>query len=893
MGSSWPARLAAALLIASVSGSLGTALLTGKVNRADPPPVPQHSDLLVSGVHPFREELAAAVALRAHGTVTPFLAFRAVAGFEADPKVTVPVALYGVDERYWRFHGITPPAGTLLSPALAARLGPGRDPALLVRIENPSPVPRESVFGAEQDPLKTLRVPVSGILGSVPHSSDPLAVFMPLALLQADLGLTGKVNRLLVDTRRSPALVAEVLKESIQLSDVGVAVRDLDDGIALESDAIVLSDDLVALGTTVASRLRLQATPLLSVPVKAIRIDDGLIADSFLAAVPPQWIEAPGPAAIVLNEWAADQLEASEGETVAVEFPEWSSGVLSTRRENLTLSAITTIEGLAADPGLVPEPAAAAGSTAVGFLPIETGRRFWGSQFGSVTSLRITPTGGFQEDVMDSMLDAYRTALKAAIDPLRLGMRITGPPAHTPESGGIRWQPILQSGALVSVPAVSLLVLAALFSRIGKGSLRDIFVLSLIGSPLGMPAALAIKSPVLDRLAFALTGAAAGATLLLALVALGIALRLARTTPSAPSRFGLWIAMMSATTGVALAAQGALRTLPMQTAFLAAAAFFLIAILGAVPLRGTGSWPAALIACGVFAVIASEGLRPDNRSGAGAFEFFAESQLPVLQEVKSQLAAPDRAWQLRLRDEAGIRVVGAPQEFLEVGRFQFSESLASNDAERRNPWLLLLTTQANGAIPAIADEVLLSVEHRKLGDEILLAPGVRMKVVATLRDSILRHEWILSEADFLRYFPQDHGYRTFLLDTQADRAVALQAALSGFGLTVEATTDRLARMHEAWNASVSGFQRFATGGLLLGLTGLALLRRLNPGARALRSLLTGVASGAACGLAAAIPISLLHGVPLSFVPLAEMLAAVLVVGLAAARMPTSTPPPAA
>ncbi len=48
-------------------------------------------------------------------------------------------------------------------------------------------------------------------------------------------------------------------------------------------------------------------------------------------------------------------------------------------------------------------------------------------------------------------------------------------------------------------------------------------------------------------------------------------------------------------------------------------------------------------------------------------------------------------------------IVAPEAGFIESNRFSFSASLAENDAERANPWLLLRKTFDDGSVPVIAD----------------------------------------------------------------------------------------------------------------------------------------------------------------------------------------------
>ena len=174
-------------------------------------------------------------------------------------------------------------------------------------------------------------------------------------------------------------------------------------------------------------------------------------------------------------------------------------------------------------------------------------------------------------------------------------------------------------------------------------------------------------------------------------------------------------------------------------------------------------------------------------------------------------------------------ILGAPPAFIADGRFSFSASLASTGEERQNPWRLLDRDAGSGVIPAIADANSLEYSlHLPVGGETTIRDGrgtpVRVRIVAALRDSILQGALIVSEANFLRLFPAQEGYRFFLLDVPAARATAVSAALTDrlgdLGLRVESSRERLAAYHKVENTYLSTFQSLGTLGLVLGTIGL-------------------------------------------------------------------------
>jgi ABC-type antimicrobial peptide transport system permease subunit len=172
----------------------------------------------------------------------------------------------------------------------------------------------------------------------------------------------------------------------------------------------------------------------------------------------------------------------------------------------------------------------------------------------------------------------------------------------------------------------------------------------------------------------------------------------------------------------------------------------------------------------------------------------------------------------------------APSDaFVKQGRFAFQSSLASTDAEKANPWLLLDRAEPDGAVPVIADANSMTyVLHKRLGEEIELARGdrtIRLRLVAALRDSIFQGELLMAQSQFVRLFPEQDGYRVMLVTAKPDRVsdvkASLEDGLADFGPTTIATAERLAQFHRVENTYLSTFQTLGGFGLLLGTLGMA------------------------------------------------------------------------
>src|SRR5713101_6693265 len=84
---------------------------------------------------------------------------------------------------------------------------------------------------------------------------------------------------------------------------------------------------------------------------------------------------------------------------------------------------------------------------------------------------------------------------------------------------------------------------------------------------------------------------------------------------------------------------------------------------------------------------------------------------------------------------------------------------------------------------------------------------------------------LMSDANFLKLFPEEEGYRFLLIDAARDRAVQVAAAIDrgaeDLGATVEPTDKRLAEFHTVENTYLSTFQTLGGLGLLVGTVGLS------------------------------------------------------------------------
>jgi putative ABC transport system permease protein len=1037
----WRTNLAVILGVATAVAVLSGALLVGDSVRASLRDLVLarlgKTEGVVSSAQFFREQLASEVPGSA-----PLIVLQGLVTREKDGRRASNVAVYGVDDRFWRFHGLmaqTPANSEMqLSAPLADELGAKAGDALLLRIEKPSAIPKESMVGRKDDSGRTLRLAVGAVLDSAqlgefslrPTQGGIDAVFVSLRRLQRDLAQPGRVNTLLLASTSFP-------KDEVTLEDLGVKVRALPgrNALSVESDSAVVSD---ALAAAVREAAGSNAQPVLSYLANSIRIGDREIPYSIVTALNRGW----GPDSIYLNDWAAKDLGAKTGDAVTIEYYYWEpSGSLITRTAAFHLAGIFPMTGLSVDRDLTPEYPGITEAKSMGdwdppfpvdlkrvrprdedywkkyrtapkaFISLDTGQKLWGSRFGKATSIRIEGT---------SNAAAFARKLRARIDPDKLGMAVVAPRAQALAGarGSTDFGQYFTYFSFFLV--VSALLLAGLFFQLGiEQRLREIGTLRALGFPaarirrlfLAEGIVLSIAGTILGTLgavAYAaflmyglktwwrgavgtglltlhisgesLAGGAIGGVAVACLCVFATLFGLRRSSPRdllngtrgappEPERHTMWMRIIAAAaglSGVGLVAAAFARAVPDTDAFFGAGTLLLIAALfyewsrlrapgGAVEsvvrlgIRNAGHRPGrsvlsiALIASAVFLVVALDAFRQppvevsDPKSGAGGFPLAAEAQLPLFWDpntpagrenlnIRGLTGVKFYAFRLRPGEDSSClnlyeprspRVLGARPDFINLGRFSFTESVIKAD----NPWTLLDTQEPDGSIPAIADANSITyVLHRNVGD-VFEADGVKLRLVAALDDSIFQSELIVSEKNFTRAFPDEQGFRYFLIDAPAGHArqigTQLEEDLSDNGFVAVSTAERLAAFHRVENTYLSTFQALGGLGLLLGTLGLAavllrnvmerrkelaLLRAVGYRPEHLRTmviaenaflLVAGTAIGAVCALVAIAPAFTERGGHLPNPSLALLLLAAplagMVASLAAVRAVTRAP----
>jgi putative ABC transport system permease protein len=903
----------------------------------------------------------------------PMIALEAVVTHDDNRRRASKVALYAVDQRFWTFHhrAVQEPDRNefLLSDALAAELSAKGGDNILVRVSRASEIPTESLHGRKDDPGRTVRGRMREVISRQgmgefslrPQQGAVRAIFVNLQRFQRDLELDGRANVAL--TRSNPE---SHIRNSFALEDVGLKIEN---GM-VEHASMMLDDKLVE----AVKKVDAQAQPVFTYMANTIRANGREIPYSVVTAMDTakgdeivlnEWAARdlkPTPGEQITLEYylwdPSGRLvtkSASFRYSGAVPIEDWQR-YLAPKYPGI--SDAPTISDW--DPPFPMELGRIRKAdeeywdkfraTPKAFISLKAGQELWRSRYGSVTGMRSTATP---------------QQLRSAINPLDvLQVQDVRTASLQASQGATDFGEYFLYFSFFLV--VSALLLAGMFFRFGleqrsseistlralgwpigkvrKLLLMEYLVLAAAGSIVGSVAAFLYSKTILFALKtwwvdavgtrdlnvvfspVALLIGIGGGFVMAMLVIWGTLRDLGKQAPreTGVHRSRAWIyAIVAALAGAALlAAGGAGGFFGAGALFLTAALLFLFGRLKRASGRVTTLWglgmryPAhrpgravlciALIASATFLIVAVDSFRRGATSSEAGYRYFAESAIPIYydpntSEGKESLNLNvDAKWlsfRLRPGDDASClnlyqpqnpRVIGAPASWLK------------------------LDAQSDGTIPAAVDaNTLTYVLHKRVGDEMTVG-DVRLKFVRTLHDTVFQSEIIISDSDFQRAFPEEQGFRVFLVDAPAGTDAQLEISLADYGFDATSVADRIAAFHRVENTYLSTFQSLGSLGLLLGTVGLAavLLRNVLERRRELALLratgystqnlstmilaenafllISGLIAGAVCACIAVLPTVIQRGGTPPWIALAFLVIAVLVVGLGTSLLAVKT-----
>ncbi len=377
------------------------------------------------------------------------------------------VSMLGVDERFWNLYdGTAPELGlrdAAINQSLARELGVSAGGAVLLRFQTDTLAPSESVMGRKTDNVRTLRLTVKQVLpdrgpgrfGLSPSQQLPLNAFVPLAALQRALDRESQANALFVTS--SPDAVEQAnaaLAEHLQLEDLELSLRTIDDSLALETGRIVLEQSTSDAAVEAAESAGLAPQPVLTYLANSMSVGEKSVPYSTVTAIggePELTLTSGQPAPplagddIYLNDWAARDLGAKAGDQVRMTYYVIGDrGALDTAEHAFAVKGVIRLQGLAADRDLAPRYEGMSDVERIGdwdptfpvdlskirpidedywkryrtapkaFVSLETAKRLWTSRFGQLTSIRLN--GGLDK------ADAFAAAFLERLDPAAVGL---------------------------------------------------------------------------------------------------------------------------------------------------------------------------------------------------------------------------------------------------------------------------------------------------------------------------------------------------------------------------------------------------------------------------------------------------------------------------------------
>ena len=513
--------LAGALVVGdSVRGSLRDIAL-GRLGR---------TDQVVASSGFFRDALAADLrnAAGVSGTA-PLVIANGFVTHEASGRRSAGVLVYGVDERFWQFNGLAVPEGVYASPALATELTAKEGDVLLTRLQRPSEIPIESLFGRKDEVGRTVRLTVTGVLtrerlgefALQPQQTEVRALFAPLRRIQRDLAVLDQVNTVLVSGTGS----LDALRSTLKPEDIGVRVGVMSPGppVAVESASGIISEELERAALQASKELGFTPVPMFTYLANGIRKGDRQVPYSLITAidlsrlpgaVPSHPVTGEQTDGIVLNEWASRELGAVPGDRLDIEYYLWDPVVgLQTKTASFTLTGVVPIAGLAADrslaptyPGITNSPSLADWdppfpidlsrvrdqdekywdvyrTTPKAFISYERGRDLWRTRYGAMTSIRFDVPAGTAPDAAAAQLQAN---LSKRISPQAMGVSAYAVRQQALEAstGATDFGEYFTYFSFFLV--VSALMLAVLFFKLGiEQRLRQIAILRASGYTVG------------------------------------------------------------------------------------------------------------------------------------------------------------------------------------------------------------------------------------------------------------------------------------------------------------------------------------------------------------------------------------------------------------------------
>lgn len=359
----------------------------------------------------------------------------------------------GVESGFWRLgpsgRGPEIASGQIgLSESLARKLGAKTGDSVLVRLERPSAISRDAPLSGSTHEEVTLRREVGAIVSAedfgtfqaVASQIAPDTAFVPLADLQMQIEMEGRVNALLSAAPDAAALAAK-LETGKTLADLSLKLAPID----RPTPAWELSTDRVFLDEAVAQDL-LSARPgaygVLTYLVNGVKSAKGTTPYSMITAVDAAQAGLPGTGeGMLISGWLAEDQKLQVGDEVEIRYYVVGNGrELREQTAKFPVRGILSMDHAAVTPAWTPpfpgvsdvdncrdwDPGFPMDNKAIrdqdekywddykgtpkGFIALADGQRLWGNRFGRLTAVRFAAPGADAAVLAKEIADRLRLA---------------------------------------------------------------------------------------------------------------------------------------------------------------------------------------------------------------------------------------------------------------------------------------------------------------------------------------------------------------------------------------------------------------------------------------------------------------------------------------------------
>ena len=409
----------------------------------------------------FRQEMAAEIEIdNPEIKATPILLLEGMAVADGGQLRANKVQIVGVNTDFYEISKSSLFAELqdneiAISRNLAERLQISEGDNILVRIKKASLIPMNAPFISAEETSVSMRATVKKVVQreemgrfSLKNSQTaPYNIFVSIARLNELMEFEGKANQLLISTELETEKVAQSVKNCLTPADAGLSLKNIESTAEIE-----ISTERVFMEEKVSESLKMlpDADLILTYFVNGIAQSSKLEAQSqsipysFVSSLENKYLAENE---IILNEWAADDLNAKVGDKITLQYLEIGPlRKLIEKESEFTLKEVISMDSEWSDATRVPHLPGLSDAghcreweagvpidldairdkdedywdkwqgTPKAFVSHDKALEMWSNRFGNYTAVRF-PADSFNEE-------KYKQLFAAEINPADLGMAI-------------------------------------------------------------------------------------------------------------------------------------------------------------------------------------------------------------------------------------------------------------------------------------------------------------------------------------------------------------------------------------------------------------------------------------------------------------------------------------